>query len=411
MSDIGEGAEEDEEEEEDEIDREMEGRNWPFAGNSYRCGAGRRPSSGAVAAGRAATACSEVILLRRAEDRRRFRSAAAALAARRPRPRGAVAGDEEEDDHVVVDHTGLDVRMNPELTIAGVLGPSAAQSLVRQALLAELGGDPAILGGDSGERGCNRPTSSMATALGAEVSREASIARLASRLTGLQAQVASSPPPPETGTATKGQDASETLDARDVLRRASGDEPPGGGANRALFATESATFGADDGARAAEDTAFAEEAEAELLRVERLETLRAAVLGVLSSSPSQPPMLGQPRRAAGGGGGGEGCGGASRGGGSDAAAPAATDLVDAARPALVPWHGPSGGWGPAEARRLDEMRREALDDLCGRLLVQEGLCDNGGGRGDAAVQRGLEGWPGRPGDPRQGPAGCAPLAA
>lgn len=75
----------------------------------------------------------EALLLRRALDRRRFRDSAVALACRRPRPRqppeplpGAMAKKElscEEED---------------ELTIAGALGPTAAHSMVRQAVLQEL---------------------------------------------------------------------------------------------------------------------------------------------------------------------------------------------------------------------------------------------------------------------------------
>jgi len=82
---------------------------------------------------RGKAASREALLLQRAEDRRRFHKDAAELSRRQSRG--------QQNDAPCAD--GLRSWADAPLAIAGVLGPTEAQSLVRQAILAELRGDAA----------------------------------------------------------------------------------------------------------------------------------------------------------------------------------------------------------------------------------------------------------------------------
>eukprot|EP00927_Polykrikos_kofoidii_P043531 TRINITY_DN37597_c0_g1_i1.p1 TRINITY_DN37597_c0_g1~~TRINITY_DN37597_c0_g1_i1.p1 ORF type:complete len:635 (+),score=86.63 TRINITY_DN37597_c0_g1_i1:207-1907(+) len=357
MSDIGEVSEEDEDE--DDTFRQLGKEPSAFAESSVHRGAAWRISQGATSTrgGTVMATNREAFLLRRAEDRRRFRTAATVLASRRPRLRASTEAAPENPENQnellksFVDCCGQNMHTEAELTITGILGPSAAQSLVRQALLAELRPGSECIGGYGELSHFCMNDHQGSTCKG--VSQPAGAPHLATRFPGLQA-CAERSPSSEIGAAMSGEAVSEMLS---VFPRQTG---PSAGVNDLNSGSMDIDVTAFNGAFLTDDTAFAEEAEAELLRVERLEALRAAVLGVLSSPPSQPPRTGLLAF----GGGELGVGSSDDSGGDASKVRVPVDFVNA---------GASEGLAPTEGRHLDDMRREALDDLCGRLLVREGL--------------------------------------
>jgi len=300
------------------------------------------------AAARCPAVCGrEAFLLRRAQDKRSFRDAAASLEGRRPRLKRddrEASGAEQEQPFV-----------GDELVIAGMIGPSAAHSLVRHGLLAELR-HPSI------EDAVPQVSATLAALPLAAAERDAKHDATEARTTAI-------------GTTPYAAPRGDSDAAVELLAAGVGEgtqEVQEGVEARRSFDSE-------------EIASFAAEAEAELLRAERLEALRAEVVGVLS-----PP------------GSGETCGPMT---------PARKEVVEAIAHKTHRSEGAAADCGkdriPSEAWRLDDMRREALNDLCGQIVRQDGVLDairRGGGGHDAAVAEPAD-WPRWLGD-RHGAAGA-----